>query len=211
MNVIVIEWMKEYIIRNKLDYSIVFVVHLGGLQFSFLGDESVPVEIEGRIETVSVLWPIQVSFQDLVGNPALPIQVGVVGGEPTALGEGLMSLQVFIGFPKSGVYLRVGVSEEVVSWWFHGWLIPSRVRSLNCCFPILTWGSQLRAVEECLVVDIETVGGEAQQVLGQFGVGVALLCDGRISLCVDALWFHVGDVPSILRHRAHSRLHGILE
>lgn len=61
------------------------------------------------------------------------------------------------------------------------------------------------------MIDIETVGGEAQQVLAQFGVGVALLCDGRISLRVDALWFHVGDVPSILRHRAHSRLHGILE
>ena len=91
-----------------------FVVHFRSLQSSFLGHECVAMEIERCVESVSILGTVHISFQYSIRNPTLAIQVCVICSEPTALGEWLVGLQVFVSFPECGVHLSVGVSKVIM-------------------------------------------------------------------------------------------------
>lgn len=96
------------------------------------------MEIEGCVESVSILGAVHISFQYSIRNPTLTVQVCVICSETTALCEWLVGLQVFVSFPECGVDLSVGVSEVVMGGRFHRWFVPCWMGFLNGCLPIFT-------------------------------------------------------------------------
>jgi hypothetical protein len=79
------------------------VVGLLVRQLRHLRNVHVTVKRVVRVQSVSILTPVVVSPQDRVWLPPLPVQVGVVGAEPAALGRGFLGLEVLVSGSEGGV------------------------------------------------------------------------------------------------------------
>jgi hypothetical protein len=78
--------------------------------------------------------------------------------------------------------------------------IPAGMRPLDLGLAVLAAGGDFGGVNECVLVEVEAGGGEAEAVPAQTLVLKALLGHGGVPASVDVFGLDGGDVASVPRH-----------